>query len=187
MKSMLRKNILGKRDKLDQIYVANAENNIFQLLLGMETFKYSNHVMVYVGFRNEVNTQLIMNHLLSLHKKLFVPITDIENHSITPTPINNLNELTIGSYGIMEPPKKNITEYQDTIDLIIVPGIVFDRKGNRIGFGKGYYDTFLASREKDVPTIALAYDFQVLDNIPSEKHDIKMDYIVTPTEIIYCK
>ena len=70
-------------------------------------------------------------------------------------------------------------------DLIVLPGIAFDKVGNRIGYGGGYYDKYLSVLECRINKVALAYGFQVIDDIEVEKHDIKVDYVITDNEIIY--
>lgn len=185
MKNVIRKEILGLRNNLDQQYVIDTSEKVFNNLKNMDIFNASEHVMTYVSFNNEVSTQLIMTHLLSNNKQLFVPYTQVKNCSMTPALISDLSDLSVGNYGILEPPKDNTDQaYSSQIDLVLVPGIAFDLMGNRIGFGKGYYDFFLSQLSSKVPTIALAYDFQIKNEIPSEPHDIKMDYIVSPTRII---
>ena len=185
MKNVLRKEILGIRNKLNKEYVINASEEVFKHLKTMDVFRASKHVMVYVSFKNEVSTQLIMSHLLSNNKQFLVPYTNKRDCSMTPALISNLDDLSVGNYGILEPAiNKADQSYSSLIDLVIVPGIAFDLSGNRIGFGKGYYDFFLSQLNGKIPIIALAYDFQIKNKIPSEPHDIKMDYIISPTRII---
>ena len=93
------------------------------------------------------------------------------------------DDLKISSYGILEPKKdkiKNISS--DKIDLIIVPGVAFDLKGNRMGHGKGYYDRFLNLVKST--SIGLAFEFQIIENIPVESHDKPIDMIITEKRII---
>ena len=81
--------------------------------------------------------------------------------------------------GILEPLREKKTVNTDEIDLVIVPGLAFDKSGNRLGHGKGYYDRYLERCGENVFFIGIAYDFQVLDTIPADAHDIKMNMIVT--------
>lgn len=93
--------------------------------------------------------------------------------------INSLENLVTSSYGILEPVGDKSNFNVDNLGLIVMPGLAFDKQGNRLGYGGGYYDKFLSSNKIDNKKIALAYDFQVLDKVPSEKHDIKIDSIIT--------
>ena len=95
--------------------------------------------------------------------------------------INSKNKNNINKYGIKYVDKNNIG---DNFDLIIMPGVAFDRYGNRIGYGGGYYDKYLLNIKEDIKKIALAYDIQVIDDIHREKHDIKVDCIITEKEIV---
>lgn len=185
MKNLIRKKTLDIRNSLEHEYVVDASEKVFNNLKKMEAFKKAKHVMIYIDFKNEISTQSIMTYLLSKNKHIIVPFTNTNDFSIIPALINNLDDLSIGNYGILEPPlDKTDSSHSSLIDLVIAPGIVFDVEGNRIGFGKGYYDSFLSKLSSKVPVIALAYDFQIKDAIPFEPHDIKMDYIITPTRTI---
>ncbi len=98
--------------------------------------------------------------------------------------IYSLDNMIEDNWGILEPKdidKKNICE---NFDLIIIPGLAFDRRGNRIGYGGGYYDKYFSKIKNINNKVALAYDFQILDNIKSEIHDIKVDYIISNNETI---
>ena len=98
--------------------------------------------------------------------------------------INSLDELIVDNYGILEPKYVDKNNIGDNFDLIIMPGVAFDRCGNRIGYGGGYYDKYLLNIKEDIKKIALAYDIQVIDDIHREKHDIKVDCIITEKEIV---
>ncbi len=188
LKNKLRKEILAIRDELNYNTVMDAEQKILEQLTRWDPYNSAEYVMVYADFRNEIRTHGIMQHLLSNKKKLIVPLTQKENIDILPIQIQSLNDLTPGHFGLSEPNAKiNQPFDSELLDLILIPGIVFDLSGNRIGFGKGYYDHFLSHLKNEIPYVALAYDFQVLDVIPHEKHDIQMDHILTPTRIINAK
>ncbi len=95
-------------------------------------------------------------------------------------------ELSIGSYGILEPRTEKIRKTRvEDIDLIIVPGVAFDKKGNRIGHGKGYYDRLLD--KTNATKIGLAFEFQLLKEIPTDKHDLPIDILITEKRIIKCQ
>ena len=95
--------------------------------------------------------------------------------------INDWNDLSTGAYGILEPREIKIALPED-IQVAIIPGIAFDKKGYRIGYGKGYFDRLLP--KMNALKIALAFDFQLLDELPREKHDVKMDMIITDKRIL---
>src|SRR5690606_25232452 len=90
----------------------------------------------------------------------------------------SLEELSPGTFGVMEPPEKEEIVLKD-IDVVVVPGVAFDRNGYRIGYGAGYYDNFLPKLKSDAKNIAVAFEMQLRDLIPVESHDVKMDMIIT--------
>ena len=98
--------------------------------------------------------------------------------------INSLNNMSVDNWGILEPKSVEKNKIGREFDLIIMPGVAFDRFGNRIGYGGGYYDKYV-SQIKDISNrISLAYDFQLVKSIESESHDIKVNGIITNDEFI---
>lgn len=184
-KREVRKYILGMRNNLEDSEVAEKSSKITNNLISMEEFKKSKTVFVYMDFKKEVKTDQIIKILLDENKRVAVPWTDTVNTEIIPMEITDLeNDLTISSFGYLEPNKENAIEVKvEEIDLIIVPGVAFDKNLNRIGFGKGYYDKVLIRKRKDTSAIAIAYEFQVLNEIPHEAHDVKMNFIITESNI----
>ena len=121
---------------------------------------------------------------MSKDKNIVVPKSNTLDNSLILSKLTDWDDLEIGAYNILEPKIDSIIDVDiSLIDLIIVPGVVFDIYGNRIGHGKGYYDRLLNSTN-NIFSIGLAYKFQVVDFIKSEKHDEKIDYIITEEKII---
>ena len=112
---------------------------------------------------------------------MFLPF--INSEKLFFSKINSLNDLVIGKFNILEP--KDRFKTKEELDLIIVPGLVFDKKGNRIGHGKGYYDSFL-KKHPNATKIGLAFEDQINKKILVEDHDIPMDFIITEKRIINC-
>lgn len=184
-KKDIRKSILYERNNLSDIEAIEKSKIIINKLISLEEFKNSKVVFVYMDFKNEVKTGEIINTLFRENKRVVVPWTDTVNTEIIPTEIMDLErDLVNSSFGYLEPKREEERQVNiEEIDLIIVPGVAFDKKLNRIGFGKGYYDRILKVKRKDAHAIAIAYEFQVLDEIPQEEHDIKMDLIITEENI----
>ena len=136
-----------------------------------------------MDFKNEVTTSILIKNMLSEGKRVLVPFTDSVNTAIIPSEIFKESDLVLNPFGYYEP-KNLLSVPVEEIDLVIVPGVVFDKNLNRIGFGKGYYDRILAKLKASAKKIAVAHDFQLLDLIPTEEHDIKMDILVTEKRII---
>ena len=143
--------------------------------------------MLYLSFNNEVDTYPLVTWCLNNGKTVIAPYCVQSEKKIIPFIINNLTtDLTKSTFGIMEP-KHDLLKMVNIndIDLIIVPGVVFDKHCNRIGFGAGYYDRFLSKKLKDTLTIGIAYDYQIIDEIPTGVYDVPLNFIVTQKRIIY--
>jgi len=185
MKNILRKKIVNIRKNLPRREVLEKSKKIEHKLFSLKEFKTSSKVLFYVSYDNEVYTHDMIKKTLKIGKKVVVPLSDTVNRDIIPIEIKSFDELKTGSYGILEPVYngENIASLE-SIELVIVPGIVFDIKGYRVGHGLGYYDKFL--KKTKAKKIGLAFEFQVVSEISYEEHDIKMDKIVTEDRIIDC-
>ncbi len=182
-KTAIRNQILEKRASLAPDVLERAGKTAAEKLVMMEEYINADTVMAYMDFRNEVPTGNIIGKIRSSGKKLILPFTD-KDFRIIPDEIpaaGSLSDyLTTSSYGIAEPDPSVCREaVPESIDLIIIPGSVFDQYENRMGYGKGCYDRFLAALPEKVFKLALAYDFQVLPCIPADPTDVKMDKILT--------
>jgi 5-formyltetrahydrofolate cyclo-ligase len=142
-------------------------------------------ILFYAAFGSEVPTQRIMEKSLADGKTVVLPITDTASNKLILRKVNNLSCLVKNKFGIPEPDPANTDPFEARdIDLVLVPGIVFDEKGWRIGYGGGYYDRFLSRLEPDVPWLAIAFEIQIVPEIPSESHDLPVDKIITEKRII---
>ena len=158
--------------------VENNSKLIMDKIVGLKAYKQSKVIFVYMDFKNEVMTSDLIKHMLAEKKRVVIPYTDIVNTLVIPSEITEEADLKLSPFGYYEP-KKIMPVDVEEIDLVLVPGVVFDKNLNRIGFGKGYYDRILKNLKPGAKKIGLAHDFQVLDEIPAEDHDIKMDMIIT--------
>ncbi len=144
--------------------------------------------MFYASFRSEVETLSLIRDRLAESLPVFLPVTLSQERRLSVYSIQSVKDLSPGAYGILEPLKSRaVPAHASMLDLVVVPGSVFDRRGGRYGYGGGFYDRFLACDSPGALRVALAFSFQVLDNIPLERHDQLMDYIVTEKEIIPCR
>lgn len=186
-KSEFRKKILNIRNNMSQEDAANKSSVIMNKLIAMDEYKNSNRIFVYMSFRNEVDTTELIKKMFCDNKRVVIPYTDTKNTLLIPCEIRSMEEdLTLSPFGYYEPVYEKLQPVEPKeLDLIIVPGVVFDRSLNRIGFGKGYYDRILCRKKSGVKAIAVAYDYQVLEKIPAETHDVKMDMIITEKRNIY--
>lgn len=142
-------------------------------------FQSARIVGAYFATGSEVRTDILISEAKSLGKIVALPRTEgdrINFYEMSPTA-----ELAAGRFGIMEPPPAHPAR---KIDVFVVPGIAFDKKGYRFGYGKGYYDRYLAEKKPKF-TIGLAYNFQLLESLPHNAHDEKMDAVMTEDGILY--
>lgn len=185
-KSRLRNEILKKRILLDTEELERGSEELLKKVTALPEYEQASRIMIYADFRKEVPTGLLMDRILQDGKKLVLPLTD-KAFQIIPyeLPVGLTewrNHLIPSSFGVPEPDSGFwICADPKTIDLVLIPGSVFDEKGGRIGYGKGCYDRFLPKLEPGVPKIALAYDFQVVPTVPVDDKDVTMDKILTIT------
>ncbi len=154
---------------------------ILKKLFALVEFKRAKNILFYASFDGEVDTLEMMKQSLALGKKIALPSIHMKDKKITPTYVHDLEEdLVPGPYGIHESRHKNLhsTTCED-MDLLIVPGVAFDRDNYRLGRGAGYYDRFLSRLTKDIPAIGLAFAFQIVNRLPRQEHDIPMTHVIT--------
>ena len=179
-KAQIRKNMMAKRWALTSAYVSDQSDRVYERLVSLKEVCRAEKVMTYSHFSNEIKTGKLAGWLLFNKKHVFLPVVDgdillVADMSSTCFEMND--------FGIAQPEKATACMIEpEELDLVIVPGLAFDKKGNRIGFGKGFYDELLLKTPNAIK-IALAYDFQIVDEIPCEEHDIKMDLVVTPKKV----
>ncbi len=190
---MLTKNEIRKQIKklLQTIIETNQSTTTIQTLLDCKEYIAANLILAYIPFQKEASPIALLQKAYADNKIIGLPkITDIDMHFYH---CNKDTEFLKNTYGILEPKnckKITYTAYKNII--CIVPGIAFTKEGKRLGRGKGYYDKFfgkLFSTEgiDKITIVGFCHSIQLLDEIPTEKHDISMDYIITEKELIKCK
>ncbi len=184
VKSSIRKDIQDNRDSLDKISRQEKSLLIAGRLMGLDKYRDSSNILAYYPFRSEIDTSIIIKDALGCGKKVALPRVGTEGLDLYY--IKDLSkDLEPGSYDIMEPiPSRCRPAEPGKMDMVIVPGVGFDRKHNRLGYGGGFYDRLLAGIPRSIPRIALAFDLQVLDEIPVSGHDLKIDILITESQII---
>jgi 5-formyltetrahydrofolate cyclo-ligase len=143
-------------------------------------------VMFYVDVRDEVRTRQALPGALQSGKRIVVPYC--LDGELELFHLEDMDELELGMYRILEPKAelRSVTSKHlkpADLDLVMVPGVAFDRQGGRTGHGKGYYDKLLQHARLDAPLVALSFECQLFDEIPAEEHDIFMDKVVTEANI----
>lgn len=183
-KKDIRKQILKIRDELVTEELARRSEKITKLVCNTQAYKEAGTILLYADYHNEVSTDQLFQDAISKGKKVFYP--KVFGQEMEFYHVKDLSELKFGYKGIREPQENPIKRFfykkQDNT-LMIVPGVAFDTSGFRIGYGKGYYDKYLCNRGM-IAKFALAFDFQILEKIPAEECDVKMDKVITE-ELIY--
>ena len=180
-KVQLRREIAEKRKALDGQWQETASARIVENIQTLDAFQSSETVALYMAITGEVNLDALFFKCRELGKRTCIPIFNASSNIYEMAEVSAKTQYRIGHYGIREP----ITPFlvsMDAIDLIAVPGVAFDRTGNRLGRGGGYYDRLLEGFSGF--STAVAFDFQIRSHIPCEAHDKPVDTLVTETEII---
>lgn len=160
---------------------------IYYNLNKISHFIESEEILMYASLPKEVDTLGLIKDLLNTGKKIYCPRT--EGDKMYFYRINSLNDLKEGNFHVLEPDKSNDTLLRMNATksyCMIIPGLMFDVSGNRLGYGKGFYDKFLFTNQQlyNITSIALSFDEMVKEHIPSDIYDVRINYIVTENKII---
>lgn len=172
-KDQIRSKILEKLRTQKEAIRKRKSKLIKEKLFKTSFFNQAKIVMFYLSYDGEVNTKEMIREALRQGKIVTVPVCNRKKNTIDPCKINATTKFKKGAYGILEPISKCRISPQK-IDLAIVPGVAFDRRGKRLGRGKGYYDRFLKLLPKTTERIGLAFRFQILPSLPVKPHDISL-------------
>ena len=182
-KQQLRTRMKAKRDSLLTGDVHDWSARICNSLLNLEEVRCARSVFVYVSCRSEVRTHSLVQRWLESDKIVTVPRT-AGGAVMTAHRIDRWSQLTAGDFNILEPHETE--PYSGPLDICIAPGLAFTLAGDRLGYGRGHYDRFLAAHPA-LPVFGLAFEAQIVDCIPAESTDRRMNWIVTERRVIQCK
>lgn len=176
-KKSLRSKILSVLRKQKEESRLKKSKIIKDRLFRLAVFKKAKKAMFYVTFDGEVDTKEMIIEAQKKGKTVVIPVCDRNKRIIVPCKIGKEEKLKRGCYNVPEPLIKKRVALKD-LDLVVVPGVAFDKRGNRLGRGKGYYDCFLKGLPKHCVSIGLAFDFQVLPCLPVAAHDVCVDKLL---------
>ena len=171
-KKELRTHIKSIKKQYSRDSLLEQSKSILSKLENNKSFMEAKTVMLYSSLPDEVHTHDFLEKWRN-EKKIILPT--VVGDDIIPVELSRETEFAIGDFNILEPQNQ---EYTGDYDLIVVPGVAFDKNGNRIGRGKGYYDRFLCNH-LDVYRIGICFDFQLVDEVPTEDNDIKMNDVIS--------
>ena len=184
-KRTLREQMLARRRALSRDEWLLTSLQAQQSLLSLEEYTLASCVALYSAVHNEVDTALILETAFADGKRVLYPA--VCGQELVLRQVEGLECLSKGCFGILEPCESGADHQADEADLIVVPGVAFDPGGHRIGYGKGFYDRFLQHPGCKAALIGLCHDFQLIDGeIAADRHDIRMDILVTERRTIRC-
>jgi len=184
-KGEIRREMLVRRAKTDRLWRIEASKRIADLALSLPEVQRAQEIALYTSYKSEVETTRLIDELLGLKGHLLMPRVDGERglvlHRIDAFP----EGFEVGSHGILEPTESAYPEIVPVhaVDLIFVPGVAFDRAGQRLGYGKAYYDGLLLSSNR-ASKIGLGFGLQIAEAIPAEPHDVPLDMLITEEGIL---
>ena len=151
-------------------------------------YKESENIFIYISYDSEINTKDIIMRAIKEGKKIYVPRTEFSTKLMNAVRIENLDNLVECRYGILEPKKDEPFIDPNDLDLIVVPGVAFDKNGGRVGYGAGYYDRYFKrinnENKSKIIKLVLAYDFQLIDKVPTDEEDVLIDAVMTEKQFI---
>lgn len=182
-KDRIRKEILEARKRVPELMITQRSGIICKELTQTKAYKDAESIWTYVSMPGEVQTFPLIEAAWQDGKKVAVPKV-IGSDTLQFIELTSYDQLSEGYFHVLEPDYGKRAKDDDA--LIVMPGVSFDLTGNRIGYGKGFYDRFLAANPTH-PTVALSFDFALKDKIPADEHDRKPDMIITDRRKIHVK
>jgi len=187
-KNELRTELLERRRGILPERREEWDKKIANIFLNSISYRFCDILLIYASTKDEISTSLIIERSLANKKIVACPVTNMSDNTLSFKIISSIEELSAGSYNILEPPKTN-ADFRDLFDaaleqkkrpplaVCVIPCLSYDSSGYRMGYGKGYYDRFLPSF--DGTKIGLCYSEFKADNLPKGKYDVKLDVIIT--------
>jgi 5-formyltetrahydrofolate cyclo-ligase len=179
-KRAIRRAAIQRRDLLGASERSAKSEQITERVLALPEVVGARTVMVFWSFGSEVQTAALIERLHEAGKRVVLP--RVQEGEIAPVAYEPGDPVAATSFGAMEPAGVELVPAED-VDLVIVPGVVFDRRGGRVGYGGGFYDRLFA-RAPAMPAIAVAFGVQLVDDVPQGRSDSRVDVIVTEDEVI---
>ena len=173
-KKELRRQISKRKREMTESEIENASRVLAEKFVNSQVYRDAKTIYGYMPYNQEVRTIPMMEQALRDGKRVAVP--KVYGDTMKFIYMDDLSKVEEGYYNIPEPIADGPVA-EDPTALVLMPGLAFDEKGNRMGYGGGFYDKFLA-QEPDHPTVALCYAFQMVDHIPTEEYDIPVDCVL---------
>jgi 5-formyltetrahydrofolate cyclo-ligase len=182
-KPAIRREIRAARDALGTHERSRSSQVIVDRLLTLPAIRDAKSWFVYVSTGSEVQTHDLIRTLLARGNIVTVPLVTGPDQMV-PCRIQSLDELHLGEFGILAPPRGD--PYADFIEVCVCPAVAFTERGERLGWGRGFFDRYLAARPPEL-AIGLAYECQIVSQLPQEIHDRRMDFLATEKRLMRCR
>lgn len=181
-KSSLRRQLIAIRKEISEVQRLEETGNICENLKGIKVLNETEVLLLYGAKLPEVALDSIFAWAVARGKKVCFP--RVFGDEMDFYWVHDVSELVPGNFGVREPNEScELATFDKAVCL--VPGVGFDKTGNRMGYGKGYYDRYLSRSTAEICKIGVCYDEQLLEEIPTQEHDIKMDLVVSASDVIY--
>lgn len=179
-KNDLRKNLKEARLSLTHTQRKELNDAAYENLISSKEYADSNDIFVFISFGTEIDTHRLIKKMLSDNKNVYIPVTPKGAKKMKLSRLKAFDHLVVGHYCILTPEPEYL-DFVDhnVVDLVIVPGLAFDSRGYRVGYGAGYYDKFFADLDVNPKKIGYAFSFQIIDEVPNDEYDIPVDRVIT--------
>jgi 5-formyltetrahydrofolate cyclo-ligase len=187
-KRRIRGSILALRRELPEPERVARSRRVWERLTALPCYQHARVILGYMAFDNEVLTEGLLRQAIASGKQVVLPVVQADRRRLALYAVRNLErDVAPGYRGILEPrPLYTRLVALTQLELVLVPGVAFDLRGVRLGFGVGCYDRLLGELPQGIPTVGLAFDFQVIPRLPRQPHDIALDAIVIESRVIWC-
>ncbi|MEO8386649.1 MAG: 5-formyltetrahydrofolate cyclo-ligase, partial [Betaproteobacteria bacterium] len=183
-KRRMREAILAVRDAMPSAARAAASQAIIEKVCGLPAYQHARTAFVYSGFGSEIDTHTLIERIIADAKIAVLPRVDRAAQTLVLHSVNGVADLATGKWGIREPHTDAPVMSISSIEFMLMPGVAFDRAGNRLGYGRGYYDKLLLSADPALARVAAAFSCQIVVKVPVGSHDQRVDSVITENEMI---
>lgn len=180
-KASLRRLVLSRRGRISVEERAAAAALIAAAVVVADEFASAGAVLGFASFGTELPTDPTMEAVLAAGKRLLLPYVD--GQRLRAAQVASVDDLAPGYRGIREPVERTPVDLS-TADLVLVPGVAFDERGHRLGYGGGFYDGLLSEIPRRIPRAGLCFDLQIVESVPVAEHDEPVDLVITETRLI---
>ncbi len=186
-KRRIRRSMLAVRRGVSAAERLARSRRVWERVVTLSCYQRARMVLAYMAFDGEVLTDGLIRQATALGKQIVLPMVQADRLTMALYGIDDLErDMVPGYQGILEPhPHRTRVVAPESLDLVLVPGIAFDLRGGRLGYGAGFYDRLLGQLPRNISTVGLAFDFQIMPRLPLQPHDIMLEAIVTDSRAIW--